>query len=570
MIKKILSVVLTLGMLLTLVSSLPVAAEDIQVGRPTGEIPEAVASDGFSYNFEDGKTSGVSFYKTPSSAKGGANGTEKSVNFRDSSKTVDEDSNDYNTYKYLPSEVTVNIPKEFNAKKYNVVTKVSFWVRSQHDNADEVLFSVGDEEEIVFSSNVIEVSPNVAKFSEKLVKGDWKKYELWYRRTYAEDVDTSAENYKILITKKEYQCYFDIDEIEVKYYYKPDFDFEDEETDTNSLRNWSKVNAADAEVVSGKENNAIQVTAKGANAGISQDISFRSGYKYTFEFYAKGAEGKKIYFNDNECGVLSGEWQKFTGVYRANAEGQYSYGEISIIVKDAADGDLLYVDFLEPKLENNYELADVKAVSTSNALSEGCDITLSISVDVDDDIEVLKTIVELYNDGVLDNAFEFDGKEEKAKITLPEQCVDKTLSVRVTCETAKGFGRTFEYVLGKGESSITANLLSSPVINVKDAQVSLSMKNLKEIGGSQINGVAVLILFDDQDVIIGSKTEKFNLAAGAESATINITASVRKDIDGNVYEEDVDHIKVILLDCGDNENATLANATMKVFKTFEN
>lgn len=564
MIKKILSVVLALGMLLTLVSSLPVAAEDIQVGRPTGEIPEAVASDGFSYNFEDG-TTGVSFYKTPSSAKGGANGTEKSVNFRDSSKTVDEDSNDYNTYKYLPSEVTVTIPDKFSAKKYNVATKVSFWVRSQHANADEVLFSVVDSKDIVFSSNVDKVSSNVAKFSEKLVKGEWKKYELWYRRTYAEDVDTSEEEYKILITKKEYQCYFDIDEIEVTYYYEPDFDFE--ETEPNSLRNWSEVNA-DTEVVAGKENNAIQITANGANAGISQDVSYRNGYKYTFEFYAKGAEGKKIYFNDNECGVLSSEWQKFTGIYRAIGEGSFSYDKLSVIVKDATDGDVFCVDFAETKIDHNYELADVKSVSNSDMLSEGCDITLGLGIDVDDDIKVLKTIVELYSDGVFIDTFEFSGKNANPVIALPVQCVDKILSVKVSCETAKGTGRVCEFVLGKGESAITSTL-SSSVISEKDAQVSISLRNLKASGGSSINGVAVLILFDDQDIVIGTKTEKFNLAAGAEETIVNITANVRKDVDGNVYEEDVDHIKVILLDCGDEANATLANATMRTLKTFD-
>lgn len=566
MIKKILSAVLTLGMLLTIVSSLPVSA-----ARPTGDIPAFEEKGEFKYDFEKN----VSALSTElgdirmnyRNKNGGADDTKNYAEIRDQRTKDDED----------PTTIKFEIPKNFTQKYYNTVTKVSFYVRATNDVSNgQIVSLILNEGAAVFSGDVTSTKeePNVASFTSKpLVSDEWVYYEVYFKRNYTGDATFVApEKFAISVAKPAgKKSYFDIDEIEVtEYYVSQNFDFEKETTDV--LFGWTAIDGATVEKDdSGYEGSAAKITAKSSDAGISHSVCYENDYKYTFEFYAKGEEGKKIFLSDGtneyECGTLSSEWEKFSCTYRANLEDEYSYFDLSVFVKNATAGDVFYVDSLGiANVEHNYELADVVSLDVSGAVVEKGTLKFETEIDVDSDIEVISTIVEIYlnkeSADTLAAAVTLEGKNTEFEVVLPDNCADNNILAKVIYLTAKGVGKTETVNLGKATLAVDASV-DSISKNTKDATAKVLLSNIRTAGSKDINGVAVLVLYDENNIIIGSKTKGFNLVAGDDAESIEITANV-----WSYCSENVVRAEVLVLDCGTNKTPTLANTTMKEFATL--
>ena len=449
-----------------------------------------------------------------------------------------------------------------NAKLYNVVTKVEFWAKGDAigTNGATVAFTTGGEN-VSYAGVDAEVVDGKVVFDTTLSRtGSGNYYTAYFKNNSTSASPAAAvENFYIEVTGTN-QLTFGIDEIAVTDYYLPanaDFDiFAGED-----VWGWTATNATIAAA-----DGVAEVKATAANPAISQKVAFENDHKYTISFKAAGSEGDTLVVsveNTVKEIALTEAMSEYYIIYRAEVDGDYAYPELKFALKGAAAEDVFSVSAIKVIKASNYKLANVKDVVVAGSLVEKNALTVSYNDVVDEDITILATVVNLYQekDGYnvcVDTATE-SSDENEVTLELPANCAGEEFFVEVISVAAAGHGLTARTEIGAAAAAVAYSDYSAALVD-STATVSLSLENNRAEGADDIKAIVLVVLLDENGVLVGFGTEEVVIAAG-ESDDFSLEVAATNGVAASY--------KVFVLDCADAATPSLANTTMRELVTLD-
>ncbi len=482
--------------------------------------------------------------------------------------------------------VEVAVEEGFVSPKYDVLRQVDIRVGAMKTQGVGAEFSLnlGNGDVVAYSEEedetVTVTSADKIVFGTKLKRATGSTNPYLYTATYKQAKSDAASDetldkivFELKAKEDQEEMDFYIQEITVTDTYLPanaNFDKTVEVEETAVPLFWAASNAAVAAT-----EGAATVTATAANPAISQTLALENDYKYVASFSASADEGKTLVvsFGDTTKEFTFGEEVPEGGysvAYRAETDGNYAYPELKFALKDAATEDVFSVASIEVSKEYNYKLAKAENIEVAGVLAEKNIITVSYDEASDEDIEVLTTVVNLFQEKgdytVLVDTTTETADENEVEFELPADCADSEFYVEVICFTAAGQGESVESAKFEVGSSIAYSDYSAELTDTS-ATVSFTLENNRAEGADAINAIVLVVLLDENGVLIGSNTTGEaeittieDLEAGSDS---EITVSAEA-LEGKVATD----YKVFVLDCGDSE-PSLATATMRELVTLE-
>lgn len=454
--------------------------------------------------------------------------------------------------------VQIAIAAESNAKLYNTVTKVEFWAKGDATgtNGATVAFTTGGEN-VSYAGVDAEVVDGKVVFDTTLTRTGSGNYYTAYFKNNATEATPAVENFFIEVTGTS-QLTFCIDEITVTDYYLPanaDFDIMIGE----DVWGWTAANAT-VEAEAG----AAEVTATAANPSISQRVAFENDYKYTISFSAKASEGDTLVVSVGSTVkeiALTETFSEYYIIYRAEEDGDYAYPEVKFALKDAEAEDAFSIAAIKVVKESNYKLADIEDVEVAGNLVEKDTLTVSYDEVADEDIEVLATVVNLFQvkgDYVVcvDTAKE-TSSENEVELELPANCAGDEFYVEVICFTEAGQSLAVIEEIGAVSAVASVSDYSADLAD-STATVSMTLANNSET--DNIKAIILVVLLDENGVLVGFDTETVSIVAG-ESDDFALEVAAANGV--------ADSFKVFVLDCGDAATPSLANTTMRELVTLD-